>query len=231
MATTAPAARLRPATPERAAPAPRPAARNASRPQQDFGPARATDLVLIGSSTGGPRVLGPLLEALPANFPAPILIAQHMPERFTRVFAERLSSTCAITVRELSAPMPLEPGNAYVAMGGMDVEVTKQFNRLTARPVTCDESFTWHPSVSRMTASANALVRPDRLLGVMLTGMGDDGSEEMTALCKSGGRTIAESEETAAVFGMPQRLIALDGATVTLPSHDIAAQILRWVKT
>ncbi len=192
---------------------------------------QGVELVLIGSSTGGPRVVEDILWSLPRDFPVPVLIAQHMPPRFTRIFAERLADSCELNVQELARPMPLEPGNAYIAPGARDVEVSHQFRRTIAKPVEIDPTHTWHPSVSRMVASALAAFAPEQLLGVMLTGMGDDGAAEMAELHRGGGRTIAESEETAVVWGMPQKLIEHGGASIVLPADRIAGQIRRWAGT
>ncbi|MGB0904238.1 MAG: chemotaxis-specific protein-glutamate methyltransferase CheB, partial [Mangrovicoccus sp.] len=153
-------------------------------------------LVIIGSSTGGPRVVEDILWTIPGNFPVPILICQHMPPRFTRIFSERLATKCDLQIHELARPMPLEPGHAYIAAGARDVVVSHRFRRIIAKPVEPDPRHTWHPSVSRLCASALDNFDPPDLLGVMLTGMGDDGSTEMAAMHHGGARTIAESEET-----------------------------------
>lgn len=208
---------------ETAAPVPRTPARRLARQSGDC------DLVLIGSSTGGPGTLGSIVEGLPADFPAPILVAQHMPPRFTRTFSQRLQETCEIRIQEVDRPMPLEPGTVYIACGGMDVAVTHQLRRIVARPVDPDPDRIWHPSVSHMVSTANAVLKPEKLIGVMLTGMGDDGAQDMAKIHLNGGRTIAESEETAVVFGMPQQLIEHGGASLVLPFDKIAAQLLRWV--
>jgi two-component system chemotaxis response regulator CheB len=189
------------------------------------------DLLLIGSSTGGPGSLQTLLEGIPAEFPAPILIAQHMPPKFTAAFAKRLNDTCNVEVVEVSETRLLHAGVVYLAAGGCDVVVRKKLNRLVAEPATSDPHFVWHPSVSRMVASALDHVPANRLMGVMLTGMGDDGSDEMAEIHKQGGSTIAESQETAAVFGMPGQLIEKDGASVVLPVHEIAAELCRWTSS
>lgn len=189
------------------------------------------DLVLIGSSTGGPGTLGAILEALPADFPAPILVAQHMPPRFTRTYSQRLQETCDIRIEEVDRPTPLEAGTVYIACGGMDVAVTHQLRRIVARPVDPDPDRIWHPSVAHMVQTATSVLDPKRLIGVMLTGMGDDGAREMAQIHIEGGRTIAESEETAVVFGMPQQLIEQGGASLVLPFDKVAAQLLRWVGT
>lgn len=214
----------------------RPARRQAPpEPQERRAPARSAgqtearpELVLIGVSTGGPAILGDILGALPASFPVPILIAQHMPPRFTGVFADRLNSTCALQVSELTKPCPLLPGQVHVISGGGDAEVTMRFRRLAATPVAIDDSYSWRPSVSRMVASALATLPATKLIGVQLTGMGDDGAREFARLHAEGGLTIAESEDSAAVFGMPMKLIDYGGATEILPSGQIAEQLIAW---
>lgn len=188
----------------------------------------AADLVLVGVSTGGPRTLESILEALPADYPVPILIAQHMPGRFTGVFAERLNGACAIAVGEVASPTPLLPGTAYVARGDADVVVSLRGGRPTAVSVPCDPAHTWHPSVDRMVASAAQALPAERLIAVQLTGMGDDGVRAICGLRASGGRTIAESADTAVIYGMPKELIEQGGADKVLPSHAIAEQLCRW---
>jgi two-component system chemotaxis response regulator CheB len=190
--------------------------------------AAAADLVLVGVSTGGPRTLEAILEALPADFPVPVLIAQHMPGRFTGVFAERLNGGCAIQVSEVAGPTPLEPGQAYVARGDADVVVSVRGGRPTAVSVPADPELTWHPSVERMVASASRCLPAERLIAVQLTGMGDDGVGAMCQLKAAGGRTIAESADTAVIFGMPKELIDRGGAVRVLPCQAIAEQLCRW---
>lgn len=216
--------------PVRLARTPRPVVLPRSRPARLAHGNADVDLVLIGCSTGGPKALSPILQELPGSTDVPIVVAQHMPERFTGIFARRLADECAIGVVEVSVPMQLDPGVAYIAAGGRDILVSHSAGRLAVRPVTADHGFTWHPSVSRLVASAMETLSPDRMIGIMLTGMGDDGSTEMAALRKAGGRTIAESEETAAIFGMPQKLIEKDGASLVLPGNQIGRQLNTWLK-
>jgi two-component system chemotaxis response regulator CheB len=204
---------------EQAAPRPRPAANRAP-----------AGLVLIGVSTGGPRTLEDILPLLPANFPWPVIVAQHMPAAFTASFAARLDKMCALEVREVSAPTPLVVGSVYIARGGADIVVERTLGRLVARSVAEDAAYRWHPSVDKLVASAMGVMEPRCLVGVELTGMGDDGAAEMTALVRAGGRAIAEDASTAVVFGMPSELIRLGGATKVLPSDEIAAQLSGWTK-
>jgi two-component system chemotaxis response regulator CheB len=187
-------------------------------------------LVLIGVSTGGPRTLEDILPRLPADFPWPILVAQHMPANFTGTFSRRMDSLCALNVVEVASAMAIAAGNVYIGRGGTDITVTTRVGVLhvAARPET--PTVLWHPSVEVMVCSAMQHLPPERLLGVMLTGMGDDGAEAMTRLRAAGGRTIAESADTAVVFGMPKELIERRGATLVLPCTAIAAQLRHWLQ-
>ena len=152
-----------------------------------------------------------------------------MPARFTSVFAARLNERCEIAVQEVVGATPLEPGRVYIARGDADVTLSLRLNRLTALSAPADATFSWHPSVSRMVASAMTVVAPTRLIAVQLTGMGDDGAREITELHRQGGRTIAEAEETAVIFGMPKEVISRGGATKVLPAHRIARQLQGWI--
>lgn len=185
-------------------------------------------LVLIGVSTGGPKTLEEILPDLPADFPWPVVIAQHMPAAFTRSFAERLDRVCQIAVVEAAAPVALEPGTAYVAKGGADLVVADRGGRLFAVPKPENPAFAWHPSAEVLARSALQHRPAQQLVAVMLTGMGNDGADGFAEIRRRGGRTIAESAETAVVHGMPRELIARDGADVVLPAQKIADQINRW---
>jgi len=190
----------------------------------DFG------LVLVGVSTGGPRTLEEILPQLPSDLPWPVLVAQHMPASFTATFAARLDSLCTLRVKELERMESLEPGTVYIARGGTDMVVAERLGRLVglARPESAKHL--WHPSVDALVESALAVVPPERLIGVQLTGMGYDGAEAMACLKRRGGRTIAESEDSAVVFGMPKELIERGGASLVLPAHKVATQIVRWLQ-
>lgn len=185
-------------------------------------------LIIVGVSTGGPRALEEILPALPSNFPWPILIAQHMPAAFTKSFADRLNKSCALQVVEASGPMPVEPGTVYIAKGNADMVVAMRGDRLTVLPKPENSQHLWHPSVELLGRSVLEYCEPQRVIGVMLTGMGNDGSDAFTQIKQRGGRTIAESEESAVVFGMPKELIDKCGATLVLPVEKIAAQLCSW---
>ena len=199
----------------------------APRPRGANAPA---GIVLIGVSTGGPRALEDILPVLPASFPWPVVVAQHMPPAFTASFAARLNNLCALDVREVGAPTPLAAGLVYIARGGADLVIERTLGRIVARSVPEDPAHHWHPSVEKLVASAMKVMEPRALVGVLLTGMGDDGAHAMTELLKGGGRTIAEDASTAVVFGMPSELIRLGGASKTLPCDEVAAQLNTWIK-
>lgn len=189
----------------------------------------AEGIVLVGTSTGGPPALDALLSRLPADFPWPVVVAQHMPGSFTGPLARRLDGLCALRVQEASRPMPLVPGNVYVGRGDADVTLARRPSGLVVQPVPAHADYPWHPSVDRLVASALDLVEPARLLGVLMTGMGRDGAATMAGLRAQGGRTIAESEETAVVWGMPGELVRAGGATVVAPLEGIADALLEMV--
>lgn len=214
--TTAPAAQSRPRVPT-ASSAPPPRAPKAEA---------FTCAVIVGCSTGGPPALDALLEPLPADFPWPILVAQHMPATFTGALARRLDRLCALTVLEVAGPTPLAPGHVYIARGDADMILAARPGGVIALPAPAQADLPWHPSVDRLTDSARELIGPSRLVGVLMTGMGHDGAASMTRLRLAGGRTIAEAESTAVVWGMPGELAKAGGAEVILPLGDIANRLL-----
>jgi len=185
-------------------------------------------LIVIGVSTGGPSTLEEILVKLPADFSVPILIAQHMPSRFTQVFSQRLNKLCALTVSEVDRAVELLPGNIYIAKGDADVKVIKRANKIMATSMPLNKNYLWHPSVELMVDSIAKLLEPKNVICVQLTGMGHDGAKPMAELNKRGAKTIAESESSAVVFGMPKELIAIGGADKILPAKQIARQIMQW---
>lgn len=187
-------------------------------------------VVVIGVSTGGPRTLEMILPKLPADLPWPVLVAQHMPASFTQSFAERMNGLCALQVVEVNRPMALRAGTVYIAKGGADMQVVQRAGCLTAIPKPESAEHLWHPSVELLGRSVLAHFDPAQVLAVMLTGMGSDGADAFTQIKQQGGRTIAESEDSCVVFGMPAELIRRGGASVTLHADDIAEQINSWIE-
>ncbi len=185
-------------------------------------------IVIIGVSTGGPRTLEDILPLFPSDFPWPILVAQHMPAAFTKPFAERLDAICALNVQEVTSFLPLEAGTIYIGKGGADLVLGMRASKRTVLARPEKREFLWHPSVELMGRSVLEHFEPARVVGVMLTGMGYDGADAFTEVKRRGGRTIAESKESAVVFGMPSELIDRGGASVVLPADKIAAQLNAW---
>jgi two-component system chemotaxis response regulator CheB len=186
-------------------------------------------IVLVGTSTGGPPALEALLVALPSSFPWPILVAQHMPAGFTAAFAKRLDGICALNVVEVAQSMRIHPGCVYIGRGDADIVVSRRAAGLVVMAAPAKTTFPWHPSTDRLVRSAMAHVPARQLIGVLLTGMGDDGAKAMTELHAKGGRTIAEAEETAVVWGMPGELVRAGGADWVLPLARIAARLRKLV--
>jgi two-component system chemotaxis response regulator CheB len=188
-------------------------------------PATGTGLVLIGSSTGGPPALEAILTRLPADFPWPILVTQHMPATFTGSLAHRLDGVCDMRVMEVREPTVLQPGCVHIGRGDADLIVSSRKGVTLAMAAPAERGYPWHPSTNRLVESAMEHVPASQLIGVLLTGMGDDGAQAMAALRARGGATIAESEESAVVWGMPGELVRLGGADWVLPVSKIAERL------
>ena len=182
-------------------------------------------LVLVGASTGGPPALEALLTPLPASFPWPIVVAQHMPASFTGPLARRLDGLCALTVTEVTQPTPLKPGCVYIGRGDADVIISRRAAGLVAMAAPAQAGYPWHPSTDRLVHSAMEHLPAAQLIGVLMTGMGYDGAKAMALLHSNGGRTIAEAEETAVVWGMPGELVKLGGADWVSPLPRIAERL------
>lgn len=162
------------------------------------------DVIVIGSSTGGPPVLEHLLSNLPAAFDLPVVIAQHMPVLFTKVMAERLNNLSRLTVVHAENRMELEPRHAYVAPGGLHARLMKKASgpcMLDISPLPRDALY--KPSVSELFRSA-AETTGARTLAIVLTGMGEDGLAGARPLHAAGGRLLAQDHESCAVYGMPK---------------------------
>jgi len=204
--------------------------RNSLSPPPSLDPLPAEGVVLVGCSTGGPPALDELLGNLPADFPWPIVVAQHMPASFTGALARRLDKFCALAISEVSAPTPLAAGQVYIGRGDADVVLSRRGTRLVAMAAPSSADYHWHPSVDRLVDSALTLLGPEQIIGVLMTGMGADGAKTMNELHDKGGRTIAESAETAVVWGMPGALVAAGGADAVVPLEQIAGTLLALVR-
>jgi len=192
--------------------------------------ARSDDLnavVVIGISTGGPGTLMQLLPKLPPDLKAAVLVVQHMPASFTSSFAKRLAEACAISFKEAEAGNVLANGRGYLAPGGYQLLVHRdgRLLRLSGSPVT-----TFMPSVNVTMESVLERVGGSRTVGVIMTGMGDDGADAMVKIRQAGGITIAEDESTAIVFGMPREAILRGGAEIVAPAQRVADEIVKAVE-
>jgi two-component system chemotaxis response regulator CheB len=183
-------------------------------------------VVVVGASTGGTEALRALLEAMPPDAPG-IAIVQHMPEGFTAQFARRLDQTCRIEVEEAQPNDRLVSGRALIAPGNHHL-VVRRSGALYFVDVVDGPPVSLHrPSVDVLFRSAAQAAGPNAV-GVILTGMGDDGADGLREMKLTGARTIAQDEATSIVFGMPKEAIARGGVDEVLPLPRIAHAILKW---
>lgn len=207
-----------------------PARRERAREQKSHVLGDSRDIkkvVLVGASTGGPGLIEQICSALPEDYPFPVCIVQHMPEQFTKAFADRLERVSILPVHESSQNMELLPGNIYVAKGGMHLHFAKKVSgKIVLREEGDKNSQFFQPSVNEMYDSALKTFSGKQLLAVLLTGIGDDGADGMVAIRKAGGYTIGESEESATVYGMPKEAYERGGVMEQLPFNKIVKKIV-----
>lgn len=188
---------------------------------------RDFELVAIGVSTGGPMALQEVLSKIPENFPAGIVIAQHMPPNFTKLLAERLNAVSKIEVREAQSGDVVKPKLALVAQGGKNLIFEKVFGEKVVRIVDKPDTL-YKPSVDVMMESASE-VFGEKVLGVIMTGMGKDGLEGLKKVKQKGGYIIAQSEETCVVYGMPKAVVDAGIADSIIPLDKIGETIAKIV--
>jgi two-component system, chemotaxis family, protein-glutamate methylesterase/glutaminase len=221
-ASSTSSASARPAT---AAPAPaasRPSAAPAPAAPSGGAPKRKSyKLVAIGTSTGGPVALQRVLTQLPANFPAPIVLIQHMPAAFTKAFAERLDKLCRITVKEAEDGDLLRPGVALLAPGGKQMMVDP---RGSVRILPGDERLNYKPCVD-ITFGSAAKSFNDKVLAVVLTGMGADGREGARLLKQGGSQVWAQDEASCVIYGMPMAVVKANLADAVYGLDDIGRHL------
>lgn len=215
-----PADRCRPAPSAKLSAPPLRDVPRAAQPKQDRFP-----IFLIGCSTGGPNALDQVISKLPADFPAALVVAQHMRAGATTAFVKRLDKQVPMDVVEVVDTMQLSPGVCHVAAGGADLIFSKRRSSFIVSSVPADARFPFHPSVDRMVRSAAQCVPLRRLRSVLLTGIGQDGAESMAELAAQDVPTIAESAETCIVHGMPARLAERAPTALILPLGRIAPQM------
>lgn len=202
---------------------------NADR--KSAGPEGMRNLVAVGCSTGGPRALKALLENIPADFPAPVVIVQHMPPNFTKSLAQRLNTFSPLEVVEAEQGMILRQGMAYIAPGGYHMKISQTTGGQLTVNLTLEEPRNGHrPSVDMLFESLLTLTSFERH-AVLMTGMGSDGAKMMKSLFDSGvTSTFAESEETCVVYGMPRSAVELKCVKHILPLQEIAPRLVQIVK-
>ncbi|HEX5843410.1 MAG TPA: chemotaxis response regulator protein-glutamate methylesterase [Pseudomonas sp.] len=218
----APAAQARPAVRPNPSTLSRPAAAPSAAPVSSAAPKRkAYKLVAIGTSTGGPVALQRVLTQLPANFPAPIVLIQHMPAAFTKAFAERLDKLCRISVKEAEDGDVLRPGLALLAPGGKQMMVDA---RGVIKILPGDERLNYKPCVD-ITFGSVAKSYGDKVLAVVLTGMGADGREGARLLKQSGSQVWAQDEASCVIYGMPMAIVKANLADAIYSLDDIGRHL------
>jgi two-component system chemotaxis response regulator CheB len=180
-------------------------------------------IVCIGASTGGTEALREVLEALPAHTPG-VLIVQHMPEKFTLAFARRLDGLCAMKVREAEDGDVVRQGLVLIAPGGYHMTLQRSGSRYTVKIVEGPHVSRHRPSVDVLFRSASQAAGANAM-GVLLTGMGDDGANGLLEMRQMGSHTVAQDEETSVVFGMPKEAIQRGAAAKVLPLGRVANEI------
>jgi two-component system chemotaxis response regulator CheB len=184
------------------------------------------DVLVIGSSTGGPNALADLFRELPATLPVPVLIAQHMPPVFTRLLAERLSASCPLPFEEARQGVVLEPSKGWIAPGDHHMRVVRKGTQVV---ITLDREppeNSCRPAVDPLFRSV-ADVFGSRVLAVILTGMGQDGLRGSETLRAQGAQILAQDEKTSVVWGMPGFVVKAGLADATLPLPEIAGEIVK----
>ncbi|MGB9081988.1 MAG: chemotaxis response regulator protein-glutamate methylesterase [Desulfuromonadaceae bacterium] len=185
----------------------------------------AIDLVAIGSSTGGPPALQQIFSAFEQKYPFAVVVSQHMPAGFTKAFADRLNRSSLFDIKEAEDGDLVLPGRVLIAPGGRNMIFEVCGGQVTARIVEPTESDRYVPSVDVMLQSCAGIYRK-RAAAVILTGMGNDGSKGIQTIKEQGGCVIAESEETAVVYGMPREAVATGVVDRCVPLDRVASEII-----
>ncbi len=198
--------------------------------QKDFQPRKDLKFVLIGASTGGPGLIEAIVRNLPENYPYPVCVVQHMPTNFTAKFAKRLDTVSKLKVVEANDGEEVAPGKVIIGKGGKHLHFMKRDGKVFVKLVPNTRKRFFCPSVDEMFLSAKEVIGGKNVMAVLLTGIGDDGADGMVALKRDGAYTIAESEETAAVYGMPKEAYERGGTVKVLPFPEILKEIVEFGK-
>lgn len=185
-------------------------------------------LIVLGTSTGGPQAISELFKYFPADFPIPLVIALHIPEGYTAPLAERISKTSQFKMVEAYDGMELIPNQAVIAPGGMHVQIKNLNGKIYTHVSREPEDTLYHPSIDLLFQSA-AEQLGDSVLGVILTGMGSDGTKGALAIRKAGGHILAESASSCVVYGMPRSVIEGGAANDETTLENMANLIMKTV--
>ncbi len=186
-----------------------------------------TDLVVIGTSTGGPRAVQQLLPGIPKDADAAFVIAVHMPQAFTKAFAERMNVHCALPVKEAEDGEQIRTGRVLVAPGGMQTLIERKSAGSANIRLTKDSEGSIYKPCIDLTIGSAAQVYGSRAMGVILTGMGHDGKEGIAAIKKKGGWVLAQDEASSTVYGMPKAVVDAGLADVVSPLDKISEEIVK----
>jgi two-component system, chemotaxis family, protein-glutamate methylesterase/glutaminase len=193
------------------------------------GPAARMDVLVIGVSTGGPNALASFFSQIPEDFPIPVAVVQHMPPTFTRLLAERLDATSPLAFAEAEAGAPLVPGRAWIAPGDHHIELRSSGGRVTIATHQAPPENSCRPAVDVLFRSAAALYGPSTL-GLVLTGMGQDGLRGAEHIRSVGGTVVAQDEATSVVWGMPGAVARAGLADRVIPLPQLPAAIAARVR-
>ena len=190
---------------------------------------KAGKIVLVGASTGGPGLIEQIVANVPADYPYPICVVQHMPENFTKKFANRLNKVSNLEVVEATNNVIVSPGKIIVGKGGSHMHFSKKASGIISIKLALNtgQSF-FTPSVDEMFFSASKNLNAKNILAIELTGIGSDGADGMVELKNKGAYTIAESKETAIIYGMPKEAFERGGTVEVLPFPKILEKIIRF---
>lgn len=183
-------------------------------------------IVAIGSSTGGPTAIQKLLSFLPSSFPAGIVISQHMPPGFTRAFASRLNDHSALEVKEAGVDDEVKKGVALISPGGYHMLFSKLGNRIKVRLQKKVMGEKYVPSIDKMFTSIADVCEEGEVLGIILTGMGDDGKEGVKHCKARGSEILVESKDSAIIYGMPKEAVNTGAVDKEVPLEKIGSEIL-----
>jgi len=196
-----------------------------ARPVAAVRQTRKADVVVLGISTGGPQALRRLMPLFPKDFPVPFLIVLHMPVGYTAYYAEKLNETCALDVKEAADGDVLRPGQVLVAQAGRHLTLQKEGARVVVRLLVHPLEALHRPSVDVLFQSAAAIYGA-RTLGVVMTGMGDDGKQGCAWIKSQGGTVLTEAESSCVIYGMPRSVAEAGLSDAAVPLEQMAAAII-----